>query len=154
MTDTPAPVVTPAIVSLDVPLGDDSKEIVRALTSLLHDAGRVDHVDSFVDAVLAREALGPTVIPGGVAIPHARNAAVATHSVAVARLPQPVAFSEETPARVVLLIAGPADDPEGYLRLLSKIVTACVKTAFVTELLEAKTADQLAGLVDHAAGRR
>ena len=155
MNDAPAPIVTAQIVSLDVPLGDGSGEIVRSLATLLADAGRVDDVDVFVEAVLAREALGPTVLPGGIALPHARSAAVTTPSVAVARLPEPASFRDDTePVRLVLLIAGLGDDPAGYLQVLSKIATACVKYSFVDELLRVRTADEMATLVSQAIGRR
>lgn len=153
MTDTSPAFVTPEIVSLDAPLGSDSTEIVRSLTGLLHDAGRVDDIDAFVEAVLAREALGSTVLPGGIAIPHARSAAATTLSVAVARLPEPTVFRDGAePIRVVFLIAGPGDDPTGYLQLLAKIATACVKHAFVDELLAVRTADELAALAADATG--
>jgi fructose PTS system EIIA component len=155
MTATPEPLVTPAIASLDVALGDDSTQIVRSLSALLHDAGRVDDTDAFVEAVLAREALGSTVLPGGIAIPHARSAAVLTQSVAVARLPEPVVFREEAdPVRLVFLIAGRADDPAGYLQLLSKVATACVKYVFLDRLMEVRTIDDLAELAAEACGRR
>ncbi|GAW48757.1 MULTISPECIES: PTS sugar transporter subunit IIA [unclassified Nocardioides] len=155
MTDSPAPIVTSQIVSLDVALGDDSTQIVRALTGLLADAGRVDDVDVFVEAVLAREALGPTVLPGGIALPHARSVVVTAPSVAVARLPEPAAFRADTdPVRLVLLIAGLGDDPAGYLQVLSKIATACVKYSFVDELLRVRTAEDMADLVGQAIGRR
>ena len=155
MNDAPAPIVTSQIVSLDVPLGDGSGEIVRSLATLLADAGRVDDVDVFVEAVLAREALGPTVLPGGIALPHARSAAVTTPSVAVARLPEPASFRDDTePVRLVLLIAGLGDDPAGYLQVLSKIATACVKYSFVDELLRVRTAEEMADLVSQAVGRR
>jgi PTS system fructose-specific IIA component len=155
MTDTPAALVTPQIVSLDVPLGADSTEIIRSLTGLLHDAGRVDDVDVFVEGVLAREALGSTVLPGGIAIPHARSATATTLSVAVARFPEPTVFRDEAePIRIVFLIAGPADDPAGYLRLLAKIATVCVKYSFVDQLLAARTVDELAALAVEATGRR
>jgi PTS system fructose-specific IIA component len=155
MTDTPAAFVTAQIVSLDVALGDDSTQIVRALTGLLAADGRVDDTDAFVAAVEAREALGSTVLPGGIAIPHARSTAATTLSVAVARLPAPVVFREGTePIRVVFLIAGPGDDPTGYLQLLAKIATACVKSVFVDQLLAVRTAEELAALAGEATGRR
>jgi PTS system fructose-specific IIC component len=155
MTDKPTAFVTPEIVSLDAPLGAGSTEIIRSLTGLLHDAGRVEDVDVFVEAVLAREALGSTVLPGGIAIPHARSAAATTLSVAVARLPEPTVFRDGAePIRVVFLIAGPGDDPSGYLQLLAKIATACVRYAFVDQLLVARTADELTALAVEATGQR
>jgi PTS system fructose-specific IIA component len=154
MNDTP-PVTTPDIASLDQDLGADGAAVIRSLAALLHDADRVSDVDVFVDAALAREALGPTVLPGGVAMPHARSHAVSTQSVAVARLPEPVTFAAGSePVRLVLLLASPGGDSAGYLALLQKVATACVKYAFVSDLLEARTPEALADLVATAVSGR
>src|SRR4051794_33633355 len=92
MNDT-SPVTTPTIASLDQDLGADAASVIRSLAALLHDDGRVSDVAVLADGALARGALGSTVPPGGIAMPHARSHAVATQSVAVARLPEPVTFS-------------------------------------------------------------
>jgi PTS system fructose-specific IIC component len=151
----PPTVTTPDLASTDEALGADAAEIVRALATRLHEAGRVSDVDVLVDAVLAREALGSTVLPVGIAMPHARSAAVTTPSVAVARLPEAVTWSTGSdPVRVVLLIAAAGDDPDGYLALLQKIATACVKTSFAADLTDAETPARLAELVASALDRR
>ncbi|WP_028643500.1 PTS sugar transporter subunit IIA [Nocardioides sp. URHA0020] len=154
MNDT-SPVTTPTIASLDQDLGADAASVIRSLAALLHDDGRVSDVDVFVDAALAREALGSTVLPGGIAMPHARSHAVATQSVAVARLPEPVAFSAGAePVRLVLLLASPGGDSAGYLALLQKIATACVKYSFVADLLDARSPEALSELVAKAVSGR
>lgn len=155
MNDTPPPVTTPQLARLDQELGADGATVIRSLATLLHDAGRVSDTDVFVDAVMAREALGSTVLPGGIAMPHARSHAATAASVAVARLPEPVSFGAGAdPVRLVLLIAAPGDDSAGYLALLQKIATACVKYAFVSDLDEASTPEALADLVTAAVARR
>ena len=154
MNDT-SPVSTPDIASLDQDLGADGAAVIRSLATLLHDAGRISDVDVFVDAALAREALGSTVLPGGLAMPHARSHAVSNPSVAVARLAEPVTFaSGSEPVRMVLLIAAPGDDSAGYLALLQKIATACVKFGFVSDLTDARTTEALADLVNSAVASR
>jgi PTS system fructose-specific IIC component len=153
MNDT-SPVTTPDIASLDQDLGSDSADVIRSLAALLHDGGRISDVDVFVDAVLAREALGSTALPGGLAMPHARSHTVTTPSVAIARLAEPITFSSGSePVRFVLLIASPGDDSAGYLALLQKIATACVKFGFVSDLTDASTTDGLADLVNEAVDR-
>jgi fructose PTS system EIIA component len=153
--NTPSPVSTPDIVSLDQDLGADGAAVIRSLAALLQDAGRISDVDVFVDAALAREALGSTVLPGGMAMPHARSHAVTTKSVAVARLAEPIAFAAGSePVRLVLLIASPGDDSAGYLALLQKIATACVKFGFASDLSDARTPAALAQIVNDAVGAR
>jgi len=154
MNDT-SPVTTPDIASLDQDLGADAAAVIRSLATKLHDDGRVSDIDVFVDAALAREALGSTVLPGGIAMPHARSHAVTTQSVAVARLPEPITFATGSdPVRLVLLLASPGGDSAGYLALLQKIATACVKYAFVSDLLDARTPEQLSDLVATAVSGR
>jgi fructose PTS system EIIA component len=154
MNDT-LPVTSPDLVSIDQPLGDDSASVIRTLATRLHDAGRISDIEVFVDAAMAREALGSTVLPVGIAMPHARSAAVTNPSVAAARLPEPVTWSSGSdPVRVVLLIAAAGDDPDGYLAMLQKIATACVKTSFINELNSAATPQVLADLVAGALARR
>jgi PTS system fructose-specific IIA component len=154
MNDT-SPVSTPDIASLDQDLGADGAAVIRSLAALLHDAGRISDADVFVDAALAREALGSTVLPGGLAMPHARSHAVTTPSVAVARLASPIVFSPGAePVRLVLLIAAPGDDSAGYLALLQKIATACVKFGFVSDLSDARSPEALAEVVTEAVGSR
>lgn len=155
MSATPAPVVDHHIASLDEDLGADAPAIVRTLASRLVDAGRVTDLDAFVEAVLAREAIGSTVLPGGIAMPHARSHAVTTPSVAVARLPVPVVFHEGAePVGLVLLVAAPDADPQGYLSLLQKVATACVKPAFAIDLAEARTQEGLAEVARAGIERR
>ena len=154
MTSSAEPVTTAGLVTLDRPAGEDAKAVVQSLATLLADAGRVTDADAFVEAVMAREALESTALPGGVAIPHARSAAVETVSVAVARLAKPATFHEDKPAvDVVLLIAAPDEDPSAYLRLLAKLAGACVKSSFRAGLRSAGTADEVAALVTGAIGR-
>lgn len=154
MDDT-APVTTPHLAFLDQDLGADAAEVIRSIATRLHDDGRISDVDVFVEAALAREALGSTVLPGGIGMPHARSAAVITPSVAVARLPKPIVWAPGAdPVSLVLLIAAAGDDSQGYLALLQKIAAACVKVAFVSDLSEARTPEGLSDLVAGALGRR
>lgn len=154
MSDPAQPVTVPAIVSVDRATGEGARGVVEALTALLADAGRVSDADAFVEAVLAREELESTVLPGGLALPHARSGAVEQLSVAVARLPEPVTFHEgKPPVAVALLIAAPDQDASGYLQVLSKLAGACVKSSFRASLKSAETADEVAMLITAAVGR-
>ncbi len=154
MNDTP-PVTTPDLAFLDQDLGSDAPEVIRSIATRLLDAGRISDVDVFVEAALAREALGSTVLPGGIGMPHARSASVVSPSVAVARLPKPIVWAPGAdPVNLVLLIAAAGDDSDGYLALLQKVATACVKVSFVADLADARTPEGLSDLVSGALGRR
>ena len=119
MTDAQQPpLVEPATVSVGRALGSSIEECVRELTDLLADASRISDTDAFVADVMAREAKGATVLPGGVALPHARSAAATVSSLAVARLPEPVQLADGEPTDLIFLIAVPGDAADRYLTIL------------------------------------
>ncbi len=113
MTDEQQPVTTPDLVDLHSEATDQSS-VVDALLGLLEGAGRLRDADACRADLLAREAIGSTVIPGGVAIPQARTAGVDVPTVAVLRLTEPVAWSAGAgPVDVVLGLFTPAGDSDG-----------------------------------------
>lgn len=149
-----APTITPELTVVDEDLGSDAASVVRALVARLHGAGRVSEPEALVEAILAREAVGSTALPGEIAIPHARSEAVLAQSVAVARLPEAIGWPSGDPVRLVLLIAAPGDDSPGYLALLQKVAAACVKAAFVDDVAAAGSAAELADVLAAAVHQR
>ena len=151
----PSPAVAPELTVVDEDLGPDAPAVVRALVARLEAGGRVSDTETLVEAVLAREAIGSTALPGGIALPHARSASVTTPSVAAALLPTPVAWADGSDrVRLVLLIAAPGDDSPGYLELLQRVASAAVKSAFVEDVLAAGSAGELADLLAQAVHQR
>ncbi|WP_036570683.1 PTS sugar transporter subunit IIA [Nocardioides sp. URHA0032] len=117
-------------VSVQQDLGSTLEECVRSLATLLDGTGRLSDVDAFVADVLTREAKGSTALPGGVALPHARSAAVLEPTVAVASLPTPIATDNGHDFDLVFLLAVPDDQSGAYLQLLRTVTTAAVKPGF------------------------
>jgi PTS system fructose-specific IIC component len=131
-------------VSVRRELGSTLEDCVRGLATLLDEAGRLSDVDAFVADVLAREDKGSTALPGGVALPHARSAAVLEPTVAVATLPAPVVAPNGHDFDLVFLLAVPEDQSGDYLRLLRSVTTAAVKPGFRNDCRAAESADRLA----------
>jgi len=143
---------TPDLVDLHADATDQGS-VVDALLGLLDAAGRLGDADTCRADLLAREAIGSTVIPGGVAIPHARTAGVDVPTVAVLRLDRPVAWSEGArPVDVVLGLFTPAGDSEGYLKLLAALTRAVV-ARLPRDIRDAVTSKEAAGLVQRAVGK-
>ena len=78
--------ITTDLVALDADLGADKGAVVRRLAELVAAAGRATGADALHGDAMAREAQAPTGLPGGIAIPHCRSAAVTEASLAFARL--------------------------------------------------------------------
>lgn len=144
------PLVDPGTVSVHEDLGDSLEACARSLADLLVAAGRLSDAETYVADVLAREAKGSTVLPGGVALPHARSSAVLTPSVAVATLPRRLTAGTGEEVDLVFLLAVPDEDPEAYLQLLKKVTTAVVKPGFREDCRAAAGPAELARLVERA----
>lgn len=149
MSDT----ITPELVSLDAPLGTDKKDVIRALARLVAAQGRATDADALANDAIAREDKDETGLPGGIAIPHAKSAAVTQASLAFARLKPGVAFgAPDGPADLVFLIAAPADAAEEHLAVLSRLARSLMQDAFTSDLRAAATADDVVRTVRAAIG--
>ena len=140
--------ITPELVALDQNLGDAPATVIRHLAELVVGAGRATEIESLYADALAREAKTSTGIPGGLAIPHCRSAAVTTPTLAVARLSRPVDFgSADGPADLVFMIAAPEGADQDHLKILSKLARSLMKADFTASLRAASSADEIVTLV-------
>src|SRR5215212_11342531 len=141
--------ITTDLVALDADLGADKAAVVRRLAELVAGAGRATDASALQADVLAREAQAPTGLPGGIAIPHCRSAAVTQPSLAFARLAPKVDFgAPDGPADLVFLIAAPAHGDADHLTLLTALARALVRPEFVASLRSASSAEEIVRLVD------
>src|SRR6476661_389999 len=140
--------ITPDLVALDADLGADKNAVVRRLAELVAAAGRATSADGLYTDAMAREGQAPTGLPGGLAIPHCRSAAVTEASLAFARLNPKVDFgAPDGPADLVFLIAAPAEGDADHLTLLTALARALVRPDFVTALRSAGSAEEIVTLV-------
>jgi PTS system fructose-specific IIC component len=147
MTNTP--IITTELVLLDTAAGTDKEAVIGRLAGLLADAGRTGDGPAVAQAALAREAQSATGLPGGIAIPHCRSAAVREPSIGFARLAPPVDFgATDGPADLVFLIAAPEGAGSEHMKLLSSLARALVRPEFVQSLRDAATAADVVALVD------
>ncbi|MEB0266013.1 fructose-specific PTS transporter subunit EIIC [Cryobacterium sp. 10I5] len=140
--------ITPELVALDKNLGAAPSSVIRRLAELVVGAGRATEIESLYADALAREAKTATGIPGGLAIPHCRSAAVTEPTLALARLSTPVDFGAgDGPADLVFLIAAPAGADQEHLKILAKLSRSLMKPAFTAALRAAKTPAEIVELV-------
>ncbi|MFE1595625.1 fructose-specific PTS transporter subunit EIIC [Nocardia sp. NPDC058705] len=142
-------IITPDLITLDADLGADKSAVITALANKLAAAGRTTDAASVSMAALAREAQSATGLPGGIAIPHCRSAAVTSASLGFARLSPAVDFgAPDGPADLVFLIAAPEGAGAEHMKLLSSLARALVRPAFVADLRAAATPADVVTLVD------
>jgi len=149
MTDQNAPMITPELVRLDVSLGSDKTETIRALARQVADAGRTTNPDGLAEDALAREATSATGLPGGIAIPHCRTEHVDVPTLAFARLSPGTDFgAKDGPADLAFLIAAPAGGDATHLKVLTQLARALVKKEFTDGLRGAATPEEVVDLVN------
>ncbi|WP_405375748.1 MULTISPECIES: fructose-specific PTS transporter subunit EIIC [unclassified Microbacterium] len=147
MTD----IITAALVSIDEPLGSDKRAVIEALAQRVADQGRATDGARLAADAWAREEKDETGLPGGIAIPHAKSAAVTQASLAFARLSPGIDFgADDGGADLVFLIAAPDTAAEEHLAVLSKLARSLMRDDFTAGLRAATTADEVLAIVRDA----
>jgi PTS system fructose-specific IIC component len=143
--------ITRDLVALDADLGPERSDVIRALATMVVDAGRATEVESLYADAWAREQKTDTGLGGGIAIPHCRSASVTAPSLAFARVRPKVDFGGfDGPADIVFMIAAPTGGDELHLQLLAKLARSLVHEDFVAALRSATTPEEIVALVERA----
>ncbi|MGO4588254.1 PTS fructose transporter subunit IIABC [Paenarthrobacter sp. 2TAF44] len=143
--------ITPQLVILDQNLGDSPADVIRVLAGKVAAAGRASEVEGLFTDAFAREQKTATGVPGGIAIPHCRSAAVTEPALAMARLSHKVDFgAKDGPADLIFFIAAPDGADQEHLKLLSKLARSLIKKDFTAALRAAATEQDIVDLVDGA----
>jgi len=123
---------------LDCP---DAETVVRRLVDELVAHGDVTAGADLVTEVLRREREGSTAIGGGLIIPHARFKGLRRVRIAVATLDTPLDIPSEDgrPVDIVILLAGPEDDPRQMLRVLARLARLVKDDRYLDRLRSAST---------------
>jgi PTS system fructose-specific IIC component len=143
--------ITTELVELDQNLGNAPEAVIRHLASKVAAAGRATEVEGLFADAYAREQKTATGIPGGIAIPHCRSAAVTEPTLAMARLNPKVDFgAKDGPADLIFFIAAPDGADQAHLKLLSKLARSLIKKDFTAALRNASSREEIVDLVDGA----
>ena len=145
--------ITADLVLLDENLGDTRFDVIAKLAEAVVKAGRAADFEQLYAAAEARESKTDTGIPGGIAIPHCRSAAVTEPTLAMARPNPSVSFgAKDGPADLIFFIAAPDGADRAHLKLLSALARSLMKKSFTASLREASSAEEVVELVNSALG--
>lgn len=141
------PLITPDLVRLGVEVTGDKHAVIAAMADLVASTGRADRT-GLQQAFEDREAQFATGMPGGIAIPHCRSAAVHEAALGLIRLSTPVDFgAKDGPADLIIGIAAPEGSGSEHMKLLAKLSRSLIKADFVAALRAASTPEEAAALV-------
>ena len=145
--------ITADLVLLDENLGETRFDVIAKLAQAVVNAGRATDFEQLYAAAEARESKTDTGIPGGIAIPHCRSAAVTEPTLAMAHPNPAVSFgAKDGPADLIFFIAAPDGADQAHLKLLSTLARSLMKKSFTASLREASSAEEIVELVNGALG--
>ena len=140
--------IEPDLVRLDVTVDGDKHAVIAKMAEVIAATGRAEEA-GLQEALEAREAQFATGLPGGIAIPHCRTAAVNTASLGFLRLAKPVDFgAKDGPADIVIGIAAPDESGSEHMKLLAKLTRALIRKEFVDSLRSAQSPAEVSALIN------
>ncbi|TDQ42885.1 PTS fructose transporter subunit IIABC [Aureibacillus halotolerans] len=127
-------------------------EALDELAMTLADAGRLNDYNAYRDAIQAREEQTSTGIGEGIAIPHAKSAAVKTPAIAFGRSKAGLDFDslDQQPAHLFFMIAASEGANNDHLQTLSRLSTLLMDESFRQQLLDAKSTEDVLHAVNAA----
>ena len=131
-------------------------DAIDQLVALQVAAGNVSDADGYKAGVLAREAEFSTAVGDGIAIPHAKVAAVAKAGLAAMTVPGGVDWSapDDAPCDLIFAIAAPEGENNVHLEMLAKLSALLMHEDFAAELRAAKTPEEFLAAIDAAEADR
>ncbi|WP_075181033.1 fructose-specific PTS transporter subunit EIIC [Pantoea sp. 1.19] len=138
------------LITLDLQATDKSG-VWQELTALLAADGCLHDPAQFLADVAAREALGNTGFDDGIALPHAKSAAVSRPAVALGIHRRGIDYGAEDgqPSRLFFLIASPAEGANQHIELLAALSSRLIEAGFMAQLLAAATPADALTLFSH-----
>lgn len=127
-------------------------DVLRQLADLMEKSGNLVDKENYLAQVMEREEQGSTGIGEGIAIPHAKTAAVHAPGLAAMIIPNGVDFDslDGMPADLFFLIAAPEGGENIHLDVLSHLSRLLMDDKFKKSLLEATDVDEFLKIIDTA----
>ncbi|WP_407332798.1 fructose-specific PTS transporter subunit EIIC [Enterovibrio sp. 27052020O] len=119
------------------------------MIELLHAQGRVNDKQQFLADIYAREELGNTGFEDGVALPHAKSAAVIEPAVAIGISRQGIEYGAEDgqPSKLFFMIASPDGGANHHIEVLAELSSKLIEDGFIDQFMQAKNPEQALALL-------
>ncbi|MGX7199182.1 PTS fructose transporter subunit IIABC [Enterococcus nangangensis] len=126
----------------------DKARAIDEMVQKLYDAGRISDIDTYKKGILAREAQTSTGLGDGIAMPHAKNAAVKEATVLFAKSKAGLDYQalDGQPTYLFFMIAAPEGANDTHLQALAALSRLLIDPNFVAQLKEATTPDEVQNL--------
>ncbi|WP_421339484.1 PTS fructose transporter subunit IIABC [Aeromonas veronii] len=117
------------------------EEVFTEMARLLASQGKVSNEQAFIKDLWAREELGNTGFEEGVALPHAKSAAVCNPAVAIGISRNGIEYGAEDgkPSHIFFMIASPDGGANHHIEVLAELSGKLIEEGFIAKLLAANT---------------
>lgn len=134
-----------------IELSSTSKlDVIDELVSKLDEAGRLQDKEQYKQAILTREGQSTTGIGEGIAIPHAKTAAVKTPAIAFGRSTKGIDYEslDGQPSHLFFMIAASEGANNEHLETLSNLSSLLMDVGFREKLMQVKSPEELIQAID------
>lgn len=137
------------LIKLDL-TATSKDDVFAELIDVLENQGRINDKAQFLSDIKAREELGNTGFEDGVALPHAKSAAVVEPAVVIGVSRQGIDYGAEDgqPSRLFFMIASPDGGANHHIEVLAELSSKLIEDGFIERFLQVDTpSDALALLL-------
>lgn len=136
------------LIKLDLQ-ATSKEEVFKELVSILYAQGRISDQTQFLADIKERETLGNTGFEDGVAIPHAKSAAVLAPAVVIGVSQSGIDYGAEDglPSKLFFMIASPDGGDNHHIEVLAELSSKLIEDGFIDAFLNATTSEQALALL-------
>ncbi|EJL3958575.1 PTS sugar transporter subunit IIA [Vibrio parahaemolyticus] len=136
------------LIKLDLK-ASSKEDVFKELVAVLHDQGRISDQTQFLADIKAREELGNTGFEDGVAIPHAKSAAVIEPAVVIGVSKSGIEYGAEDglPSKLFFMIASPDGGDNHHIEVLAELSSKLIEDGFIDAFLGAANSQDALALL-------
>ncbi|MGR5238548.1 fructose-specific PTS transporter subunit EIIC [Vibrio alfacsensis] len=126
------------LIKLDIQ-ATSKEDVFKELITVLHAQGRISDQEQLLTDIKAREELGNTGFEDGVAIPHAKSAAVIEPAVVIGVSKSGIEYGAEDglPSKLFFMIASPDGGDNHHIEVLAELSSKLIEDGFINAFLNA-----------------
>lgn len=136
------------LIALDLQ-ASSKEDVFHELIEILHAQGRISDRDQFLTDIKAREELGNTGFEEGIALPHAKSAAVIEPAVVIGISRKGIEYGAEDgmPSKLFFMIASPDGGDNHHIEVLAELSSKLIEDGFIDRFLAAENNQQALDLL-------
>lgn len=129
---------------------NNKQNAIEELSDVLFEAGKLNNLNAFKEAIIKREQQSTTGIGEGIAIPHAKTNAVKEAAIAFGKSDMGVDYEslDGQPAHLFFMIAAPEGANNTHLEALSRLSSILMIEEARQKLMNAKSKSEVINIID------